>query len=413
MIPRPDLLDDASPQGLEVFQLTHESAVRSCHVYMEAQIFTPDSERFLLHRSAHSHGSDQRDPEHRYLLCDVATGGLMPVTDEVGATAPSVSPDGKFFYYFVNETVPGGGRVSLIRRNIDGTAPLCLTVIDGPLPGTSFRPSHIYPLSTISSDGKRLAISCFLGDGVYAGGSFGLLIFNLENGDHWLAMSGPSWCNMHPQYSRSLDPEKSHDIMVQENHAHVCEASGDVSVLCGGLGADIHLIRDDGQHFRNFPWGRDGKEECQGHQCWRGRSDWAIGATGGCSLFESLAVPHVDHDGALAPGAVRNELSRNFATPRFSHFSTDIAGELLITDNGNGSANALYLMELGEPGVDAFRDVRYLLNPRASWTGDVHIHPFLSPDGKTAFFNSDESGVLQAYMVRGLRWVRGRILDEE
>ncbi len=29
------------------------------------------------------------------------------------------------------------------------------------------------------------------------------------------------------------------------------------------------------------------------------------------------------------------------------------------------------------------------------------IHPFLSPDGQSGFFNSDESGILQAYMVRG------------
>jgi len=31
-----------------------------------------------------------------------------------------------------------------------------------------------------------------------------------------------------------------------------------------------------------------------------------------------------------------------------------------------------------------------------------HLHPFLSPDGTMAFFNSDESGILQAYMIRGL-----------
>jgi Tol biopolymer transport system component len=34
-----------------------------------------------------------------------------------------------------------------------------------------------------------------------------------------------------------------------------------------------------------------------------------------------------------------------------------------------------------------------------------HIHPFLSPDGRMAFFNSDESGRLQAYMIRGLEAV--------
>ncbi len=59
-------------------------------------------------------------------------------------------------------------------------------------------------------------------------------------------------------------------------------------------------------------------------------------------------------------------------------------------------------MDLGEPGKDAARNLRYLLNPRSSGKKEAHIHPFLSPDGKLAFFNSDESGILQAYMIRGL-----------
>ena len=61
---RPDLLTAGSPAGLEVVQLTTE-AIPSSHVYMEAQIFTPDSRRLVLHRSAHAHGSDKEDPEHR------------------------------------------------------------------------------------------------------------------------------------------------------------------------------------------------------------------------------------------------------------------------------------------------------------------------------------------------------------
>src|SRR5690348_17061075 len=122
MIPRPDLLDSRSPKGLEVFQLTTEKGVPSCHIYMEAQIFTPDSKRFLLHRSAHAHGSDRNDPQHCYLLCDIDNNGkLSKVTDEVGAVAPSVSPDGQSFYYFVNETDVNSGRLTLKRRRIDGT----------------------------------------------------------------------------------------------------------------------------------------------------------------------------------------------------------------------------------------------------------------------------------------------------
>src|SRR5690606_21960268 len=118
------------------------------------QIFTPDSKRFVLHRSAHAHGSNKDDPAHQYLLCDIEDGcSLTPLTEECGVTAPSVSPDGQHLYYFVNETEVNGGRLTLKRVRLDGTARETILVLDAGIPGTGQRPSRIYPLSTISSDG--------------------------------------------------------------------------------------------------------------------------------------------------------------------------------------------------------------------------------------------------------------------
>jgi hypothetical protein len=413
MIPRPDLLDSRSPDGLEVFQLTSEKDVPSCHIYMEAQIFTPDSKRFLLHRSADAHHSDKNDPRHRYLLCDLENGGtLSPVTDETGATAPSVSPDGKYFYYFINETEINAGRLTLKRRNIDGTSPEIMTVLDKPISGTRFRPSHIYPLSTIRSDGRKIAVSAFLGDGEVAG-SYGLMVFDTEDATVELIFHGPSWCNMHPQYSRSLDPQQMRDILIQENHGGVYQPDGKFVAATRGGGIDVHVIRDDGLNPRDLPWGRDGNEFPQGHQCWRGRSDWAITSTFTRDveerrLIESKPMPYSDHQGSAIPGAVRNHLTRDFQPRKFFHFATDIAGRRFIVDNKEeeGSVNdsgptSIYIADLGEPGVDALR-FTYLLHSHAGWSKETHTHPFLSPDGKTAFFNSAESGILQAYMVRGL-----------
>ena len=180
---RTDFLSEKSLEGLEVFQLTTEEKVPASHIYMEAQIFSPDSKRLILHRSAHPHGSDPHDPEHQYLICDLeGDGDLVPITEETGATAPSVSPDGSRLYYFVNQTEVGGGRLILKKVEMDGTDREELLVIDHPLPGTTFRPSRPYPLSTISADGKRLAISAFLGDGRTENAPWGLLVFDLEAG---------------------------------------------------------------------------------------------------------------------------------------------------------------------------------------------------------------------------------------
>jgi hypothetical protein len=146
-----------------------------------------------------------------------------------------------------------------------------------------------------------------------------------------------------------------------------------------------------------------------GHQCWRGRSDWAITATvlsaaGEARLVESRAVPHVrDHEGLAVPGGMRNDLSRDLAKPNFSHFGTDIDGKWFITDSSPMDVEgSLYFGALGEPGKDPLRDFIHLLRPRSTWKNGAHPHPFLSPDGTCGFFNSDESGMLQAYMIKGL-----------
>jgi len=405
---RPDLLDAASPKGLEVFQLTTEADVPWAHLYMEAQVFTLDSKRFVLHRSATAHGGSKSDPKHQYYLCDIENrGALSPLTEETGCVAPSVSPDGKHLYYFVDRTTVGGGSFALKRVNLDGTDRRTLLVVDAPLPGTTFRASRLYPISTIASDGKRLAISGFLGDGRADPPPYGLMVFDLEKATVSLVLHGPTWCNLHAQYCRSTDPGASHDILVQENHGCVITPAGEMKLLAGGAGADIHVIRDDGTNFRNMPWGRDGNEFCQGHQCWRGRSTWGITSTStrnprGAFLIEGRAAPHAGHVGLKTPGAVRNDLTRDLKASQFCHFAGDMAGRRFISDAGPfEKGGRIFAAEFGEAGKDTLRNWKYLLSPRSTCKKQSHIHPFLSPDGRLGFFNSDESGLLQAYMVRG------------
>ncbi|NOZ23640.1 MAG: hypothetical protein GXP25_21400 [Planctomycetes bacterium] len=408
---RPDLLDEKSPKGIEVVQLTTDKGIPSSHLYMEAQIFTMDSKHLLLHQAATAHGGSRGDPKHQYFRCDIEDNcSLHPITEELGAWAPSVSPDGKYVYYFVEETKLGGGKLTLKRVNLDGTNRRTIMVLDSTIPDTKFRACQFYGLSTISSDGKRLAISCFLGDGKMDPPPYGLLIFDMEKATVALVIHGPTWCNMHSQYCRSTDPEESHDVLIQENHDCVVTPKGKVTTLCAGKGADIHLIRDDGTSFHTMPWGRDGVERCQGHQCWRGRTTWGITSTGTrteagheAQLIEGKAIPDRGHIGLRTPGAIRNDLTREFPKPHFSHFATDIAGKRLITDSAPfDKGGRIFLADLGEPGKDPLTNFRYLLNPKSSCEKIAHIHPFLSPNGSMGFFNSDESGILQAYMIRGL-----------
>jgi hypothetical protein len=266
---------------------------------------------------------------------------------------------------------------------------------------------------------------------------FGMMVFDLEKAAVQLVICGPTWNNMHPQYSRSTDPEASHDILIQESHSYAANARGEITSRPDGKGTDIHVIRDDGTNFRTMPWGRDGNEFCQGHQCWRGRSTWAITSTHTHQppegqLIESRSVADAGHVGIKTPGGVRNDLSREFPSkyyyqlppdsseqsdpdPKspsiikayFYHFATDIAGRKLITDAASlNHGGRIFMADLGEEGKDPLRNFRFLLNPKCGPYQQApkgcHIHPFLSPDGKLFFFNSNESGISQAYMVRGL-----------
>lgn len=409
MMPRPDLPDPQSPDGLEVYQLTDEPGVPWSHVYMEAQVFTPDSRRLIVHRSAKPHGAARDDPAHRYYLCDLEQNGeLIPLTDERGVTGPALSPDGRWFYYFHDETALNGGRLTLKRVRLDGAGRETVMVLDRPAVDATRRMSRVYPLSTISSDGQRIAISGFLGDGRREPPPFGLLVFDLDRATARLVLEGPTWCNMHPQYCRAADPQTACDVLIQENHGNVCEPDGTPRRSVSGAGADIHVIRDDGTGFRDLPWGRNFEEYCEGHQCWRGRDKTAITSAGGGSLapdhvlIEGHPTPHDGHQGAKARDGLRTVLSADFPQPRFHHFATDAGGNLLVTDHthGRGEATRLYLAEFDPQADCPLRNWRYLLDARTPHESLSHAHPFLSPDGKMVFFNSIEAGALNAYMIR-------------
>jgi len=101
------------------------------------------------------------------------------------------------------------------------------------------------------------------------------------------------------------------------------------------------------------------------------------------------------------PGGWRNDMTRFFASPHFFHFATDIAGRTFISDWRWQNRQAIYLARFPEDEDAPLEAFAYLCDPGSTWRKESHVHPFLSPDGRMGFFNSDESGTLQAYMMRG------------
>ncbi|NLX07451.1 MAG: hypothetical protein GXY33_20105 [Phycisphaerae bacterium] len=411
-IDRPDLLDSESPPGLRVVQLTADADHPFCHVYMEAQVFSSDSQRFLIRRSRMAHNHTLNDPDYQYHLCDLDAQEISPLTNELNVCAPSFSPDDQWVYYLTDDA-QSGGAVALRRVRPDGTGRETLRVYDQPLSGADVPLRLIYPLSTMSSDGRYLVTGAGVG---VERDPWGIVRFDLATGEAMVIWRDPFIRNSHPQYCRSHDPQRRRDLLIQQNHGQLWDTTTGETLAYGHDpgGADVHVIRDDGGDLRTMPWGRDGSEYCQGHQCWRGRSGWAItstmtylpkrqeGARMECRLIESQPVAEAGHIGSQSPDAVRHFLSVDTAEPMFYHFATDIEGTRLISDFWHPDGReTLYLFALDKPGRPP-KTVRYLLNTRTAKTKDTHSHPFLSPDGRRAFFNSNESGNLQAYMIENL-----------
>ena len=104
-IERPDMTSERSPEGLRVIQITSDKNYTTSHIYMESHIFTPDSKRFVFQRFRNPEETDPRKMLRDYMLCDIEDGfSIRQITDEDGVIAPSLSPDGRFMYYFIDRT---------------------------------------------------------------------------------------------------------------------------------------------------------------------------------------------------------------------------------------------------------------------------------------------------------------------
>jgi len=402
-----DFRDKLASEAMEVFQLTADAGVPSAHLYPEAQVLSPDGTKLLLHRHADAHAGNYLDPDHRYELCDLADrGALRLIADEPFAAAPCMSPCGRWVYYFVDETVRATGRLLLRRLEIATWERETIAALDGRIPGHRAEvTSPLYGLSTIRQDGARIAIGASLKGARPDYPEFGLLVFDVRDGSVDMILRGPSLINMHLQYCRS--PEHAADLLIQENHGAKFDSVGRRLGLGSEPGCDIHVLRDDGMDMRTLAWGRLASEECRGHQCWRGESPYALGAMTVLSgprkddvcLREGLPVRHCDHLGAATPGGTSHDLTIGLESPRIDHFAADTAGNRLISDGLFHDGWKIQLSRLGQPMEGLLQNLTTLLE---LGTTAVHPHPFFSPDGGTAFFNSDITGTMQAYMLRNL-----------
>ena len=408
----PLFVDNNSPEGLQVFQLTDDPKGASA-TYPDLPSFLADGRRLVLNTSDGP------------VICDPDDGGsLRPIFPAGEGKGITVSYDGR--YGFFSETVTDGdGSLTVSRVDLETLEIEELFHADGLMPGTDLRADR-FSFATVSSDNRRLATCLWLGDGNTADAPFGIYCLDLDRGKANFVVADVDFYNPHLRYCPSTVPEASHDLLVQMNHGSHFAPDGTCLLGLGpisDLGVDIHAVRDDGSNWRDLPFGRDGIESNIGHQIWRGRGTsvvtvtlqnpdisygWADGTEQGVVAgWPILTIKDQPHRGALISGARRVVLSEGYTRPRFCHLASDTTGLKFVFDTFpiyDGNRAGMLVIIGSAPNEESPLNFRYLLNSGVVFTGmkgHDHAHPILSPDGGRLFFNSNMTGVPQAYMATG------------
>ena len=74
---RPDILDEDSPEGLRLVQISTDPSMISHHLYPEAHMFTPDSKRFIFHRMP---TKEKKSGGYTSGTCSISSGLFVMLT---------------------------------------------------------------------------------------------------------------------------------------------------------------------------------------------------------------------------------------------------------------------------------------------------------------------------------------------
>ena len=417
MKPCPEFLDQASPAALEVHQLAPGEETSQV-IYPDFPAFLYDGRRMLLHTAS---GLQICHLDDRFRLEPLASrppgldGGRLAAD---GRHVVFRDPDADEDRFLLHRLDLHTGKVE------PGIFCMERTVADTDVPVNQLK------WDAVSHDATRFAGLVYLDYGKRRDGDYGLVTMDSRTDRSWVIFPQPHSLS-HLRYCPAPDPPATHDLMVQMMHGSRVDENGKVERSLGppsDRGVDIHVLRDDGTHWRDMPWGRDGEESCIGHQLWRGPEHagvtitlqnmdnsygWADGTRQHVVAGWPVAAdPSGEHCGRTGREQSRALLSGRLENPRFCHLGTDRTGLRFALDtfpvfDGRRAGMLVYIGNA--PDLRSPLHFRYLLNSGVTLNpgqGHNHAHPILSPNGQELFFNSDFSGKPAAYIVRNLPWSR-------
>lgn len=179
-------------------------------------------------------------------------------------------------------------------------------------------------------------------------------------------------------------------ILVQENRGGALDPEGAYIRNCDERGVGLYTIATDGSDRKNFPVGPPLTPSTTGHECWIADTNRVLVTLNG--IFDDGEkrgnVVEVSHERAKARVVFES-------TNIWNHMSASRCGKYFVTD------------AYGLPGVPILLGsiqtgkTRILCEGRTSGGGGQysHLHPYITSDNRWVVFNSDRTGLAQAYVA--------------
>lgn len=429
--PFPEMLSVITEPGLEVVQVTTDLEQTGD---ARGAFFSPDSRYFIFRRARADH------TELYWCLCDMNDGyRLRNITHpDDHPSAPFISRDGRFLYYFQDFSHLDAPRITLRRVSLDTFMTEDLAVYDKPVEGIGRRPRAGGKIrvrgmtqgSSLRADGRKVAAGFnFVGDDNED--HFAPVIIDLDTyAIHGFEWEPYSW-RVAPHYFRGDDPaHRDHLCMGRVWNSQSWDDKGKLHMQWYSAvhQASMHVVSEQGRILATFPIGGEG--EGVDHPTWRGgRYEIAVHSGDFNSaphwrgvIRIAAPVPCVPADyqkGRFIPGGRSVDLTRRFTRPDVCHQSWHNDGIHGVFDTEGwagrgtpvpqGPTAFLYLGKVIEPaGEDPYIVTKYLLHPRSSWNwAGTENCPELSPDRGRVLFNSDwtcKPGCTQLFAARGFSW---------